>query len=78
MILVSILHLREGDTLRHLGAAIGSKSFINDYMKEKVTQWVNEVNQLATIAATHPQASYAAFTHSSINKWTYFMRTIPP
>ena len=62
---------------RHLGAAIGSKSFINNYMEEKVTQWDNEVNQLATIAATHPQASYAAFTHGFINKWTYCMRTNP-
>ena len=59
-------------------AAIGSKPFIKNYVEEKVTQWVNEVNQLATIAATHPQVSYAAFTHGFINKWTYFANHSPP
>ena len=62
---------------RHLGAVIGCKSFAVEYMEEKVSQWVNEVNHLSTIAVTHPQAAYAAFTHGFINKWSYFMRTIP-
>ncbi len=62
---------------RHLGAAIGSASFVKDYMNEKVKTWVEEVTKLASIATTHPQEAYAALTHGLTSKWTYFMRTIP-
>ncbi len=62
---------------RHLGSAIGSPSFIETYVQEKVTQWGEEVKHLATIAAAHPQAAHAAFTHGFSNKWTYLTRTIP-
>ena len=61
---------------RHLGAAIGSRSFIDAYAGRKVTKWVQEVQKLATIAATHPQAAYATFTHGLSNKWSFLMRTI--
>ena len=62
---------------RHLGAVVGCKSFTVEYMEENVSQWVNEGNRLSTIAVTHPQVAYAAFTHCFINKWSYFMRTTP-
>ena len=62
---------------RHLGAAIGRRSFVEDYMNEKVNNWVGEVTKLASIATTHPQEAYAALTHGLTSKWTYFMRTIP-
>ena len=61
---------------RHLGAALGEKSTIDSYVKGKVQQWVNEVEELATVARTHPQAAYAAFTHGMASKWTYLMRTV--
>ena len=48
---------------RHLGAALGEKSTIDSYVKGKVQQWVNEVEELATVARTHSQVAYAAFTH---------------
>ena len=46
-----------------MGAALGKKSTINSYVKGKVQQWVNEVEELATVERTCPQAAYAAFTH---------------
>ena len=61
---------------RYLGAALGGKSTIDCYVKGKVQQWVNEVEELATVARTHPQAAYAAFTHGMASKWTYLMRTV--
>ena len=35
---------------RHLGAAIGSRSFVTQYMQEKVNYWVSCVQQLSKIA----------------------------
>ena len=44
------------------------------YVNEKVTQWVEEINDLTTIAMSHPQAAYAALTHGLMGRWSY---TIP-
>jgi len=35
---------------RHLGAAIGSRSFVTQYMQEKVDYWVSSVQKLSKIA----------------------------
>ena len=40
------------------GAAIGSKSFTEEYVRNKVRTWVEEVKCLACIAATHPHSVY--------------------
>ena len=53
---------------RHLGAAIGTKIFIEEYVKQKVLEWKKELERLSTIAISQPQAAYAAFTHGIINK----------
>ena len=58
---------------RHLEAALGGKSFVDSYVEEKVAMWVKEVEDLAIIAKSHPQAAYAAFTHGLTSKWTYLM-----
>ena len=62
---------------RHLGAAVGRQSFVHQYVEEKVAQWVQELEDLATIAKSHPQAAYAAYTHGFTGKWSYLIRTIP-
>ena len=62
---------------RHLGAAIGTRSFVEGYVHHKVSNWVQEVERLSSIAATQPHAAYAAFTHGLTSKWTYLARTIP-
>ena len=35
---------------KHLGAALGSRSFVKEYVGEKVDEWVNEVSKLADFA----------------------------
>ncbi len=65
------------DGKRHLGAAVGTPHFISGYVQHKVTEWVNEVERLSSIAVTQPHAAYAAFTHGLKHKWTYLIRTIP-
>ena len=61
----------------HLGAALGSRSFLEEYVGEKVDEWVNEVTKLADFAISQPQACCAAFTFGLWHRWTYFLRTLP-
>ena len=48
---------------RHLGAALGANSFIESYIKKKVSEWVREIEQLSSFAVTQPHATFAAFTN---------------
>ncbi|KAL5491741.1 hypothetical protein EMCRGX_G017093 [Ephydatia muelleri] len=59
-----------------LGAAIGSKSLAEEYVRKKVCTWVEEVKSLACIAATHPNSAYSAFTHGLSSRWTFVSRTM--
>ena len=61
---------------RHLGAALGSKPFVEKYLEEKVTRWTSEVRALAKFAITQPHAAYCAFTHGLSSHWTYLCRTM--
>ena len=61
---------------RHLGAAIGTQAFVVGYIERKVSEWVNAVERLSSIAHTQPHAPYAAFTHGLMSKWTYITRAI--
>ena len=56
---------------RHLGAALGSRLFTEQYVSEKVESWSRCVGKLSDIAKVHPHAAYAAFTHGLCYKWTY-------
>ena len=62
---------------RHLGAALGSTSFVESYVQCKVSQQVDTVKTLSRIPLTQPRAAYSAFTHGLSSKWNYLMRTIP-
>ena len=64
------------DGKRHLGAALGSNNFKNEYIDDKVQKWVRSIQILADIAKTEPHAAYAAFIHGEQHKYTYFLRTI--
>jgi hypothetical protein len=60
----------------YLGAALGpTSSFTELYVKSKVEKWSEELLLLSSIAQTHPQAAYAAFTHGMASKWIYLTRT---
>ena len=62
---------------RHLGAALGSKTFTEEYVSAKVLGWTKEIEHLAKVAVSQPHAAYAAFTHGLSSRWTYLLRTIP-
>ena len=65
------------DGQRHLGAVLGTKEFKEEYVGEKVAEWVKEVEALTDLARTEPHAAYSAYTHGLQHRWRYVMRTIP-
>ncbi|PFX33527.1 hypothetical protein AWC38_SpisGene1544 [Stylophora pistillata] len=62
---------------KHLGAALGSRAFFEEYVDERVEEWVAQVTRLAEFATTQPQSSYAAFVFGLRHWWTYLLRTLP-
>ena len=58
-----------------MGAALGTSSFKETYAQLKVDKWKEELQSLVVIAATQPQAAYAALIVSIKNKWSYLART---
>ena len=61
---------------RHLGAALGSQSFLESYISEKVNVWTSTILNLSLVAKTQPHAAYSAFFHGVSGLWTFFVRTI--
>ena len=62
---------------RHLGAALGTRKFVEEFVQQKVMSWVEEIDHLSSIAIAHPHVAYAAFTYGLSSRWTYMARTIP-
>ena len=61
----------------HLGAPLGTREYIEQYVNKKVTEWCSELEKLTSIAETQPHAAYAAITHGLASKWNYISRTTP-
>ena len=61
----------------YLGLAIRKQTFIERYVQQKVTTWVDELKCLSSVAITQPHAAFAAFTHGLGSRWTYLARTTP-
>ena len=62
---------------RHLGAAIGSNEFKDEYVANFVKDWINQLKVLSEIAKAYPQSAYCAFTAGFIHKFNHIIRTIP-
>jgi len=61
----------------YLGAAIGSESYVNRFVADKVKGWVEEVTELSQFAESQPRAAYCAFTHGLSSGWLFVSRTVP-
>ena len=57
----------------YLGAALGTASYTDHFIAEKIA---SEVSLLSAIATTEPHAAYAAFTHGLLSKWSYLSRIL--
>ena len=64
----------EGRTLEH---KYGNRAFIESFVRNKVEQWITELDCLATFAKTQPQLAHFAFTHGLTSEWSYIARTTP-
>ena len=62
---------------KYLGGFVGKRTGEEDYVKDLVEDWVNQIEELSKIAKCEPQAAYSAFTAGFKHKMTYYMRTIP-
>ena len=60
----------------HLGAVIGSNEYREEYLKDLVMDWNNQLVLLSSTAESEPQAAYSAFVSDFKGKLNYFMRTI--
>ena len=59
-----------------MGSVIRSKIFKENYIKELVSKWCEELTKLSETEKTQPQAAYAAFTSGYKHEFSYFMQTI--
>ena len=62
---------------KYLGGFVGTTDGKEKYVGELVNTWVDQLQTLAMIAKSEPQAAYTAFTSGFRHKITYFIRTIP-
>ena len=61
---------------RLLGSVIGTKSFGEQYIKNKVEDWVKDLQLLSKYVQDDLQAAYSAFTTAVSSRWTHFQRTV--
>jgi len=61
----------------YLGSPIGTTEYIQSFTTEKVQDWLEELELLATFGITQPHAAHSAFTHGLVSKWSYLCRTTP-
>ena len=59
-----------------MGAALGWRLFVEDFISAKVQSWSGELSSLSMIAMTHPHVAYAFFSHGLPSHWNYVFRTV--
>ena len=59
---------------RHLGAGLGTESFVDEFVTSKVAEWVAEVLRLSEFAKSQPHAAFTALTHGLIGRWVHLCR----
>ena len=60
----------------YLGAPLGTSYYIQQFVKEKVNDWIQDLKLLSDIAKAQPHAAYAAFTHGFVHKFSFLCRTV--
>ena len=61
---------------QYLGGYVGSNDGNLNYMQEKVSKWIQELELLSEIARFEPQAAYTAFTAGFKHRFNYHMRVL--
>jgi hypothetical protein len=61
---------------RYLGGFIGEESALQEWILEKTKLWEDAVVDLASAAASHPQAAYSGLQKSLQQEWQFILRVI--
>ena len=63
---------------RYQGATLGTRTFTENFVSEKILEWTKEVEVLSAFAVSQPHASsICCYTHELSSKWTFLCRMIP-
>ena len=63
---------------KYLGSPIGTLAFCESFSMDKVSEWTQELEDLAKIAVNDPRPTGLLFSICGLNKrWLYLMRTTP-
>ena len=62
---------------RHLGAIVGTPEYKEEYIRDKVREWKEDIKTLASIAKTEPQGAYSAMVFAIQHRWKFIQRTVP-
>ena len=63
------------DGKSHFNAVIGSAEYRDEYVKDLIKDWDNQLTILSIIAETQPKAACSAFASGFKSKLNYFLRT---
>jgi hypothetical protein len=55
---------------------VGSGKKKEEWIKNKVADWVDDVNIMADVAVNHPQAIYIGFVKCKQAEWQYLQRVV--
>jgi len=61
----------------HRGAVIGNEEFKNEYIEEKIKEWIEDLKILASIAKSELQSAYLAMTFAVQHQRKFVQRTVP-
>ena len=59
---------------RYLGGVIGSEAFEQQFLQQKLQDWISDIKKLSCIAESQPHAAYSAYCHGLSFRWNYFFR----
>eukprot|EP00111_Clytia_hemisphaerica_P010100 TCONS_00029546-protein len=51
-------------------------AFKREYLEERVSEWVKQIEILSDIAKSQPQCAYSAFVGGFVHKFTYHLRVL--
>ena len=71
------LHINYIDGSRYLGAYLGLREELEEWVQPKVGAWSHRVRTLAKISKHYPQLVYAGLGRSLQIEWQYLQSTIP-
>ncbi len=61
----------------YLGSYIGTDEGKQEFVNEKLDEWMKDIEDLADIAKREPQAAYSAYIYGLSKRWNYVCRTTP-